>query len=237
MYILNSTAIMQPYYFPYIGYFKLIHKADIWLAFDIVQYNNKSWMNRNRILHPSNGWQYINVPVNKAEHGSSINTITVVDKQETLRKLLAQINHYKKYALFFDDVVKVIQEGFFKTSSDLLLDLNLSTISSVCRYLGISFNWKLCSELRIDNAKIQHAGDWALEISDEIGAKEYFNLPGGVPLFNPEDWKQRNIGLNFIETDFMEYNCTPYVFEKNLSIIDVLMWNDPNSLQDYFDSK
>jgi len=235
--MLQSIAIMQPYYFPYIGYFKLIHKTDLWVAFDIVQYNSKSWMNRNRVLHPKQGWQYINVPVNKAGHGTSINKIKVVNKQQALSKVLGKINHYKKYAPYFNQVIKVIEKGFNETSSDLLLDLNLSIMSSVCRYLGISFNWKLCSDLKIDNAKIKHAGDWALEISDKLGAKEYFNLPGGVNLFNHEDWRQRNIGLNFIETDLMEYSCKPYVFEENLSIIDVLMWNDPNSLLEYLDEK
>ena len=44
-----KVGIMQPYFFPYIGYFQLIANTDQFIFFDIVQYNKRSWMNRNRI--------------------------------------------------------------------------------------------------------------------------------------------------------------------------------------------
>ncbi|RML56821.1 WbqC-like protein [Pseudomonas syringae pv. pisi] len=61
---MNETlGIMQPYFFPYIGYFQLIAAVQRGLVFDIVKYKRKSWMNRNRVLGSKGDWQYINVPV------------------------------------------------------------------------------------------------------------------------------------------------------------------------------
>ena len=59
------VALMQPYFFPYLGYFDLIHSVDQWIVFDSVQYIRQGWMHRNRILHPQSGWQYITVPIAK----------------------------------------------------------------------------------------------------------------------------------------------------------------------------
>ena len=70
---------MQPYFFPYLGYFELIARTDRWVVLDTVQYNRKSWMNRNRILHPNNGWQYINAPVHHAPRGTLIEKVFVQD--------------------------------------------------------------------------------------------------------------------------------------------------------------
>lgn len=48
-------AIMQPYFFPYLGHFSLIAASDAWIVFDVRQYTPRTWMNRNRILHPTGG--------------------------------------------------------------------------------------------------------------------------------------------------------------------------------------
>ena len=89
---------MQPYFFPYLGYFELIARVDRWVVFDVVQYNAKSWMNRNRILHPKEGWQYITVPVEKAPRGTLIRDIRVKDMVDSRERVLGQMVHYKKKA-------------------------------------------------------------------------------------------------------------------------------------------
>ena len=49
-------GIMQPYFFPYLGYYQLMMAVERWIVFDIVKYADRSWMNRNRVLHPTTGW-------------------------------------------------------------------------------------------------------------------------------------------------------------------------------------
>ncbi|MBK7111860.1 MAG: WbqC family protein [Flavobacteriales bacterium] len=64
-YIGKRVGIMQPYFFPYLGYFGLIANTDRWIVFDPVQYIRKGWVNRNRVLKPGGGWKYVSIPVAK----------------------------------------------------------------------------------------------------------------------------------------------------------------------------
>ena len=77
-----KVGIMQPYFFPYLGYFDLINRVDKWIVFDTPQYIRHGWVNRNRILHPHQGWQYIVVPLKKHDRDTSINQIETADPTE-----------------------------------------------------------------------------------------------------------------------------------------------------------
>ena len=224
---------MQPYFFPYLGYFELIHRTDRWVVFDVVQYKPKSWMNRNRILHPTDGWQYIGVPVEKFTRGDLIQDIKIKDKDAALSRILGQLNHYKKFAPYFSQVVNLVKESFNSVTSNRLVDLNVSTLIQACIYIGIDFKWSLCSELSLNFDDVTHPGQWALEISKQLGAKQYINLPGGKDIFNPQEWEDAEIDLQFTEIANIKYACAPYCFVDNLSILDVLMWNSPEKVITY----
>ena len=221
---------MQPYFFPYIGYFALIAQTDRWVVFDVVQYNAKSWMNRNRILHPRAGWQYVAVPVHHAPKGTPIHDIRVQDKGAALARLLGQLEHYRRRALHFPAVVDLVRRAFARVSTDRLVDLNVATLAVTCEYLGVPLAASLCSELELDLDGIEHAGQWALRISEQLGADTYLNPPGGRAIFRPEEWAAAGIALRFVEPPPLRYDCRPYAFVENLSILDVLMWNRPDTI-------
>ena len=224
-----KLGIMQPYFFPYLGYFELIDRTDRWVVFDVVQYKAKSWMNRNRILHPSHGWQYFSVPVKKGPFGTLIRDIRVRDMDAALSRILGQLNHYKKRAPFFHRMVDLVRESFSAAESDRLVDLNVSSLATTCSYLGVSFDWSLCSEMGLDLDGIKHPGQWALRISSQLGAREYINPPGGRDIFDPAEWAEAGIILRFTDLPTFCYDCPPYEFIEHLSILDVLMWNEPES--------
>ena len=73
-------GIMQPYFFPYLGYFDLINRTDRWIVFDTAQYIRHGWVNRNRILHSDSEWQYILVPLKKHSRKAAIKDIAVTIK-------------------------------------------------------------------------------------------------------------------------------------------------------------
>jgi len=81
----STLGVMQPYFFPYLGYFQLIASVKRGVIFDTAQYCRKSWMNRNRILDGKGGWQYISVPVS-ASLGTSIQSTTVIDPPAALQR-------------------------------------------------------------------------------------------------------------------------------------------------------
>lgn len=224
-----KLGIMQPYFFPYLGYFDLIARTDRWVVFDIVQYNNKSWMNRNRILHPRKGWQYINVPVARAPRGTPIYDIRIKDRDAALNRLLGQIDHYRKHAPYFRQVQDLVQKTFM-SPSDRLVDINVAGLRTVCDYLGLNFDADLCSEMDLNLDNIEHSGQWALGIAVQMGASEYINPPGGRSIFNKTEWEDASIRLTFAEMIEFTYDCHPYEFVQNLSILDVLMWNEPQKV-------
>lgn len=225
-----KLGIMQPYFFPYIGYFELIRNTDKWIVFDVVQYKSRSWMNRNRILHPNEGWQYFGVPVKKTSRDTLIKGIEIKDKNAALGRILGQINHYKNKAPNYSLIVDIIKQVFAETKSNNLVDLNISSLEVVCSYFGIDFNWQKCSEMNFDFSNVTHPGQWALEICTQLGAEGYLNPPGGKEIFVPGEFEQRGIDLVFQKPTVYIYDCHPYAYEENLSIIDVMMWNSKNDI-------
>lgn len=220
-------GMMQPYFFPYLGYFELIAISDRWVVFDIVQYNNRTWMNRNRILHPHGGWQYIKAPVHKSPLGTAIKDVRVIDPDAAMRLILRQLDHYRRFAPYFDQVSSLVSTAFSNARSDRLVDVNVSTLIETCNYLNLNFDWTLCSELNVELDGIEHAGQWSLRAAQQLGAQEYVNPPGGRAIFRPEEWRDAGIKLTFTRLQPFHYGCLPFEHVDHLSILDVLMWNDP----------
>ncbi len=219
-----KLGIMQPYFCPYIGYFALIAHTDQWVVFDITQYTRKTWMNRNRIAHPTKGWQYITVPVIKAPLSTKIYETKILDLATFKKESLIQIELYKKHAPFYEQVKALIIQGFENTLTDSLVELNVNFLKVFCQYLAIPFNYLICSEENFPLPDITHPGQWALEISTLLQAHEYVNPLGGQSIFHLPDFIEREIKLSFLSLPALLYNPRPWEFIENLSIIDVLMW-------------
>ena len=223
---------MQPYFFPYLGHFALIAHTDAWVVFDVTQYTPKTWMSRNRILHPASGWNYVSVPLSN----SSINIKTcearVLDMAATHKSILGKLSHYRRKAPYFNDVISIVDEVFTSPKSDLLVSLNTQTLRSVSKYLDIPFRAAICSELKLPLPADPRPGEWALEISSLLGADEYINPISGRQLFDPLRFRERNISLRFLQFDNFVYETQPYQYESGLSILDVLMWNHPKDVLD-----
>ncbi|MFJ4145190.1 WbqC family protein [Pseudomonas sp. NPDC089734] len=230
--MINTLGIMQPYFFPYLGYFQLIASVERGILFDTVQYKRKSWMNRNRVLDDKGGWQYITVPV-KAGDGILIENTQVIDPASALKRIQGQLQHYRACAPFFQQTLHLLDQSFESARSLSIGELNTQALKVICEYLGIAFNWVPCSEMKLELPPITHAGQWALEISSLLGARRYINAPGGREIFIPREWEKRGIELRFLKPSPFTYPTAPYPFIENLSILDVLMWNEPEVIVDY----
>ncbi len=229
-------GIMQPYFFPYIGYFDVIRKTDQWIVFDVVKYQSKSWMNRNRILEPNKGEQYVTVPVDKSG-GRMLSEIPVKDAAGAREKILRQLGVYRGIAPHYDAVSALVEETFSRFGEGLLRDLNVIGLDLTCAYLGIPFSYRICSELDLDYSGVTHAGQWALEISDQLGATSYLNPSGGTAIFRPEEWMARGIDLVFTTMPDFRYPVGgKLAFAPHLSILDCMMWVEPEAIRAYLDS-
>ena len=229
---LMTLGIMQPYFFPYLGYFDLVNCSGRWVVFDTAQYIRHGWVNRNRILHPKEGWQYIIVPLKKHSRDMLIKDVEVSEDPGWRSRILGQIQHYRKKAPYFTETYRLVEECL-EIEESLLSRLNVAILDRVCQYLDIPFEYVYFSEMNLDLGPVEGPGDWALRISEALGAEEYVNLPGGVGIFDPLRFEEVGIRLTIRNLPAFEYTCRGCEFVPGLSIIDVLMWNPPEKVRKY----
>jgi hypothetical protein len=226
-----TLGIMQPYFFPYLGHFALIAACERWIVFDISQYTRKSWMNRNRILHPEQGWQYVSVPVANASLGITTADVRVQNLAASQQALLGKLSHYRKRAPFYKQVVSLVEDCFASVADNRLVSLNVASLKTVMAYLGLPFHYQLCSELELRFPSNMAPGDWALEISRQYGANAYINPCSGRALFEPAAFERNGIQLGFSHFENFLYPTQGLLFEAGLSILDVMMWCPPEEIK------
>ncbi len=213
-----KLGIMQPYFFPYIGYFQLIHAVDVFVVYDDVNYIKKGWINRNNIL--SNGEsQLITLPLQGASQNKLINQVEI----SGLHKILKSVCHKYRKAPHFDTVYPVIEDILTQTDKNLARFLDYQ-LRQICGYLELNPQWHISSELAKDNEL--RGQEKILAICEELGATHYINMPGGKALYDQSSFASRGLELSFIQPRAMWYRQFGKEFVPNLSIIDVLMFND-----------
>ena len=224
-----KLAIMQPYFFPYLGYYALIKNIDKWIVLDEVQFIRHGWIERNRILKPIMGWQYISVPLEKHSRETLIKHIKIRNSEDWKDRILRQLEQYKKIAPYYSEVVEFLKK-IFESNFQSITKLNAHLLSETCKHIGLNFNYQIFSEMKLDIDEINAPGDWALNISKAMNASEYLNPSGGIEIFNPEAYKTANIKLTFLKISLVKYKQGERPFEPGLSIIDVMMFNSKGEI-------
>lgn len=228
-------GVMQPYFFPYLGYYSLIKSTDQFILFDTVQFIRHGWIERNRTLKPVEGWQYIAVPLEKKAYlKTAIRELIIRNNEDWKGKLIRQLEHYKKRAPFYSETMNVIEDALdIDTTS--IVKLNQSILKKTCEYFQIPLNISIFSEMKLQIGEVEDPGDWALEISKALGATEYINPTGGMGIFNRDQYEKSGISLKFLGNNLQPYNQRRQPFEAGLSIIDVMMFNDIKSINTLID--
>ena len=224
---------MQPYFFPYLGYFQLISACDHFILLDEVQYIRHGWINRNRILKPESSWQYITVPLEKHSRETRIIDIVPHRTDPWQQKILAQLRHYSKFAPFYGEAEQVVRQGLEKPFRNIT-ELNRNCAAAIFDYVGLPFQYSISSNRSFDYRNVSDAGDWALRISEQMNATCYINPLGGTELFDSEKFRQSGIKLKFLKPVLPEYNQKRSSFENALSVIDLLMFHSPEELRQFF---
>ena len=214
---------MQPYFFPYLGYFQLLAAVDELVVQDAVTFIKGGWINRNRIL--ANGAAALfTVPLAKHPAAASIRDVEVdrAGRSKWQRKLLARLDAAYRTAPFFREVRPLVEEVVL-APTDRIGALAEKSVRSVAAHLGIA--------TRIDSSAA-HEGAVALKGEERVldlcrtkGAATYLNLPGGRALYSAERFRASGIALRFVAPRRIEYPQTGAKFVSDLSIIDVLMFN------------
>ncbi|KAB2847252.1 MAG: WbqC family protein [Melioribacteraceae bacterium] len=226
---MKKIAIMQPYIFPYIGYFQLINAVDKFVLYDDVNFINKGWINRNRIL--LNGKDYLfTIPCEKASQNKLINEVEVKQEEKAVEKFLKTIKSSYNKAQFFTNVYEII-EKVFQFDKMLISEFAYKSIYSVMNYLGIEKEIVFSSK-EYSNRELKKA-DRLIDICRQENCTNYINSIGGKDLYDKKYFEQNGISISFLKTENIEYNQFGNPFVPNLSIIDVLMFNDKNTVMKF----
>jgi len=229
MRLVGRLGIMQPYFFPYLGHFALIAACDRWAVFDTCQYAPRSWMNRNRVLHPAGGWAWATAPLQNGSIHIQACDALLADPAAARRSLLGSLSHLRRKAPYHDAVVALV-EGVFQGAGPSLVALNVRALDAVCRYIGLPFRHATLSGLGLSLPDRMAPGGWAPAICAALGASCYVNPAGGRALFDPADFARHGIALHFAEALPFTYATPGAAFVPDLSILDVLLWNPPDAV-------
>ncbi len=228
-----KLAIMQPYLFPYIGYWQLIHAVDKFVILDDVNYIKRGYINRNSILINGNPYKFT-IPIKKATQNKLImETQLNFDEQAKQKFLLMLQNAYKK-APYYGDVMPIMEQIINNPEEDLTAYIYNSLIK-IAKYLQIDTEFLISSQIEKNNNL--RAQDRIIEICKRVQTDVYINSCGGRELYDHESFKKEGMKLLFLDTrgEKVIYNQKNDSFEKNLSIIDVMMFNDIKTIRQFLE--
>jgi hypothetical protein len=216
-----KVAVMQPYFFPYIGYFQLIKAVDVFVIYDDVNFIKKGWVNRNNILVNGKGFLF-SIALKSISQNKLINEIAVDENSSWRVDLLKTIRLSYMKAPFFEQVFPVIQDIILheeKNASKLIT----YSLQKICDFLSIEANIIISSD--IDKNNDLKGQDKIIDICKKMLADKYINAIGGVELYNKDVFSKHNISLKFIKSTPIIYSQFKNEFIPWLSIIDVMMFN------------
>lgn len=223
---------MQPYIFPYIGYFQLIQAVDTFTFYDDVNYIKGGWVNRNRIL--LNGKDsFLTIPCIKASPNKKINEILFDNNRPEYKKLVKTLSLAYKKAPYYHQAFPLI-ENILNTPTNQLSVLAAESIKQIANYLNIKATF-LTSSLDFPETKGMDKTDRLIALCKRTNAHHYINPIGGIDLYEKDYFKSENIELSFIKPKPIYYRQFNNEFVPWLSIIDVLMFNSVEEIKELLD--
>ncbi len=221
-----KAAIMQPYFFPYIGYFQLMAAVDVFVAYDNIKYTKKGWINRNRYLH--NGFEApFGIPLRKgSDHLDIVRRQLSADFDRP--KLLAQLREAYRKAPHFADTYPLI-EAVVGAEATNLFEFLLYGLTATRDHLGLRTPIVASSSIEADHSL--RSQERVIAIAKSLGARTYINPIGGIDLYSRAAFAGAGLELRFLRPLPIEYAQTGGSFVPWLSIVDVLMFNGADRTQ------
>ena len=215
-----KLGIMQPYFFPYIGYWQLINYVDTFIIYDNIQYTKRGWFNRNRyLLNGKDALFSINLKSGSDKLNVDAREISPVYNRE---KLMLKFQNAYHGAPYIDIILPMICE-IIRFPDNNLFGYLFNSITRICDYLGIKTKILISSQVDINHSA--QAEDKVVAFCKKMHASTYVNLIGGVKLYSNTRFAKENLELKFLEADFVKYRQFDNEFVPFLSVIDVMMFN------------
>ncbi|MCF1365232.1 WbqC family protein [Burkholderia cenocepacia] len=220
-------AIMQPYLFPYLGYFQLAAAVDRFVFYDDVAYIKNGWINRNRILLGGEA-HYLTLPLNGASSSRRILDVRIQPRDRWMSKVLAMLHHAYSRAPQYALAIQLV-ERVLSTDTDAIGRVASNSVTETCAYLGIETQF-IATSTGYDNDTLRGQSR-VIDICCQEKARRYVNAPGGRALYDSAAFLDAGIDLEFIAPETSPYAQFGMPFVPNLSIIDVLMFNRVDTIR------
>lgn len=176
-------GILQPGYFPWLGFFEQMYKSDVFVIYDDVQHDKEGWRNRNRIK-TANGIQWLTIPVNiKFEQHPLIYEVKIDNTTNWRKKHLYSISQNYSRARFFRKYIPIFEEAYSK-EWEYLIDINMHFILKIAECLGM------------ENKKMVRSSTLNIE-GDRIG-----RLVKTCKLFNADVFYEGISGKNYLDEKY-----------------------------------
>jgi len=229
----SKVAIMQPYLFPYMGYYQLVNSVDTFVFYDDVNFIKQGWINRNNILQNGSALLFT-IPLKGA---SSNKLIKEVDLNYLLfdkwaKKFMKTLNQSYSKAPFYNETIQLVDSVFSENSPNKKIsDLAIESVLIISDYLEMSTQFKV-SSIDFTESRDFDREKRIFDIVKKVGGDTYINAANGANLYSKTSFQQSNIDLQFIQSRIAPYPQFKKDFVPNLSIIDVLMFNSKKTIRE-----
>ena len=190
----NTIAIMQPYFFPYPGYFELPAQVDLFVLFDDVQFPRRGWVHRNKFhLKDSKESDWWGLPIKKGPQASTL----ISDLRFDDERITDFQNKFDRFELSRKkEYLDQLFPSLFELRDQTVLEYLHNQIQVVCNYLKIET--KIIKSSEIPNPRKLQSENRIIQICNSLGASNYLNASGGQSLYEPQNFSREGINLNFL---------------------------------------
>ncbi len=222
---MTVLVVEQPNYIPWMGYFDLLDRSDIWVWYDDVQYTRRDWRNRNRVARAGEAI-WLTIPVSGQDHrDKAIGDVEIDHGQRWVRKHLGTLRHFYGSSPFFRPVFDLVRRHL-EAAPRLLADLTIALNEDLCEFLGIETEFHRSSELVGSKASGQRR---ILAICRQFRPSVYLSGPAARGYLVPREFEMDGIELRYISYRYPGYPRNDWPRRTDLSILDVLFWNGPDA--------
>ena len=223
-----KLAIMQPYFFPYIGYYQLMNAVDEFVVYDNIEFTKKGWINRNRILLNGKD-EYLTLPLKKGPDHLHIDKRTLADSWPMdKKKILNRITESYRKAPNYNNVYPVI-ENCMNYEDNNLFSFIFNSLNITKEYVGIPTRLVISSTVGVDHSL--KAQEKVIAICKARKAAIYLNPAGGMQLYNQAVFNDQGMRLHFLRSTDTGYKQFTDNFVPWLSIIDIMMFNSKEEIR------
>jgi hypothetical protein len=217
-----KVAIHQLHYFPWLGYFEKMARADKFILLDDVQLTDSSNMFRNRLLALSGTPKFITIPF---DHNGYMNkTFRELSLNNTIYWQKVHMNFIRenyKNTPFFSEVWERI-DFIFEKKYEFLFEVTFDSLIVLREILKISTEVVLQSTLNYSHAGKKN--QLVLDLCCAVGADQYLSGNGAKKYMECKPFEEKGIIVefqNFNQIGYPQFSKKDQ-FVTGLSVLDML---------------